>query len=109
MSDSDSTVIPRPKQREKRETRLAPPYNVVLLNDDHHSMEFVVMVLSKVFGYQLEKCVQLMLTAHTSGRAIIWSGSKEVAELKVEQVQTFHEMKGEKDIGALGCDIEPAP
>ena len=109
MSDSDSAVITRPKTREKQKTRLAPPYNVVLLNDDDHSMEFVVMVLSKVFGYQLEKCVQLMLSAHTSGRAIIWSGSKEVAELKVEQIHTFHEMKGVKDIGALGCEIEPAP
>src|SRR5262245_58852982 len=101
MSDTDSGVISLPKTREKRKTRLAPPYNVVLLNDDDHSMEFVVMVLAKVFGDQLEKCVQLMLNAHTTGRSIIWSGSKEVAELKVEQIHTFHEMKGAKDIGAL--------
>jgi ATP-dependent Clp protease adaptor protein ClpS len=108
MSDSDSAVITRPETHEERETRRVPPYNVILLNDDDHSMEFVVMVLIKIFGYEIEKCVQLMLQAHTSGRAVVWSGPKEVAELKVEQIHTFHEMKGAKDIGALGCEIEPA-
>jgi ATP-dependent Clp protease adaptor protein ClpS len=109
MSDSDSAVITRPETDEETKTRRVPPYNVILLNDDDHSMEFVVMVLTKVFSYQLEKCVQLMLQAHTSGRTVIWTGSKEVAELKVEQIRTFHEMKGAKDIGAVGCEIEPAP
>jgi ATP-dependent Clp protease adaptor protein ClpS len=108
MSDTDSAVITRPETREERETRRVPPYNVILLNDDDHSMEFVVMVLMKVLGYEIEKCVQLMLQAHTSGRAVVWSGPKEVAELKVEQIHTFHEMKGAKDIGAVGCEIEPA-
>src|SRR5262245_12945281 len=106
---SDSAVITRPETREETRTRQIPPYNVVLLNDDHHSMEFVVMVLMKVFGYVPEKCLQLMLNAHETGRSIVWTGPKEVAELKVEQITTFHEMRGTKDLGALGCEIEPAP
>jgi ATP-dependent Clp protease adaptor protein ClpS len=109
MSDTDSAVITRPETHEEHKTKRLPPYNVILLNDDDHSMEFVVMVLVKVFSYELEKCVQLMLHAHTTGRAIVWTGAKEVAELKVEQIRTFHEMKGAKNIGALGCEIEPAP
>jgi len=106
---SDSAVITRPETREETKTRQIPPYNVVLLNDEHHSMEFVVMVLVKVFGYALEKCFQLMLNAHETGRSIIWTGPREVAELKVEQMSTFHETRGKKDLGALGCEIEPAP
>lgn len=90
-------------------TRLLPPYNVILLNDDHHSMEFVIMVLTKVFSYPVERCFELMMTAHTEGRSVVWTGSKEVAELKVEQVRTFHEKRGERDLGPLGCDMEPAP
>lgn len=112
MSEADSpgtATVTRPETREERQTRRIPPYNVILLNDDDHSMEFVVAVLSKVFSYKLERCFQLMLEAHTSGRAIVWTGTKEVAELKVEQVRTFHEQRPGRDLGPLGCDIEPAP
>jgi ATP-dependent Clp protease adaptor protein ClpS len=93
--------------------RTLPPYNVILLNDDFHSMEFVVTVLQKVFGFNEQKAILLMLEAHHQERAIVWSGSKEGAELKQEQVRTCHEIRdlpdgSEKDLGPLGCDIEPA-
>ncbi len=91
--------------------RLLPPYHVILLNDDHHSMEFVVNVLVKVLGCPDETAVLLMLEAHHSSRAVIWTGPKEVAELKAEQVQTFHEVRASDGtkLGPLGCTIEPAP
>jgi ATP-dependent Clp protease adaptor protein ClpS len=91
--------------------RLLPPYHVILLNDDHHSMEFVVDVLVKVLGCPEEEAVQLMMEAHTSGRAVIWTGPKEVAELKAEQVLSFHEVRASDaaKLGPLGCVIEPAP
>jgi ATP-dependent Clp protease adaptor protein ClpS len=96
-------------QTEPPKTRRIPPYNVVLLNDDHHSMEFVIEVLCKVLGCSLERGYQLMEEAHTSGRAIIWTGPKEVAELKAEQIHTCTERRGDgSDLGPLGCDIEPA-
>jgi ATP-dependent Clp protease adaptor protein ClpS len=105
----DVTVTTKPK--EETRTRRVPPYNVILENDDHHSMEFVVGVLIKTLGYSTERCVQLMMEAHTSGRAVVWTGTREVAELKMEQMQTFHEtreMDGKK-LGALSCLVEPAP
>jgi ATP-dependent Clp protease adaptor protein ClpS len=88
-----------------------PPYHVVLANDDDHSFEFVVGVLRKVLGCTLERATQLTLEAHTTGRAVIWTGPREVAELKAEQVATFHEVRerDSRDLGPLGCTIEPAP
>lgn len=96
---------------EETRTRLLPPYNVILENDDHHSMEFVVEVLCKVLNCPAERAIQLMIEAHTTGRAVIWTGSREVAELKAEQVMSFHETRdrdGAK-LGPLGCYVEPAP
>jgi ATP-dependent Clp protease adaptor protein ClpS len=97
--------------REETRTRLLPPYHVILLNDEHHSMPFVVDVLLKVLGCPEEQAVQMMMEAHHSGRAVIWTGPKEVAELKAEQVQTFHEVRASDNaqLGPLGCVIEPAP
>jgi ATP-dependent Clp protease adaptor protein ClpS len=108
-AEPDTTVITKRKTREK--TRRIPPYNVILENDDHHSFEFVVQTLSKALGYAVEKCFQLTQEAHEKGRAVVWTGPKEVAELKAEQIRTFHEVRAVdgKQLGPLGCTIEPAP
>ena len=106
-SDPTTTVEPEEATR----TRLLPPYNVILENDDFHSFEFVVMVLCKALGYSLERSHQLTEEAHFTGQAVVWTGPKEVAELKAEQVRSFHEVRqsdGAK-LGPLDCRIEPAP
>lgn len=106
-----STPNVKPSTEEGTQTWRLPPYNVVLLNDDHHSMQFVIEVLCKVLGCAIERAYQLMMEAHTSGRAVIWTGSKEVAELKHEQVTTVKETRETDgaELGPLGCVIEPAP
>lgn len=107
----DSTVTTKPRPHDKTRTRRLPPYNVILENDEHHSFEFVIDVIRKVLGCTAERAFQLTYQAHTSGRAIIWTGPKEVAELKAEQVRTFHEVRASDgaQLGPLGCTIEPAP
>lgn len=110
-SNPETTVTTRPKSAEKTETRRIPPYNVILENDDHHSFHFVITVLQKVLGCNEQRAFQFANEAHNTGRAIIWTGPKEVAELKVEQVTTFHEVRDadHRDLGPLGCCLEPAP
>jgi ATP-dependent Clp protease adaptor protein ClpS len=107
----DVTVTAKPKPQEQTRTRRVPPYNVILENDDFHSFEFVVEVLCKALGCPLERAYQLTLQAHSTGRAVVWTGPKEVAELKVEQICTFHEVRGPDGakLGPLSCLIEPAP
>lgn len=105
------TLTPQTEPREETRTRRIPPYNVILQNDDDHSMEFVIAVLLKVLGCKNERAYQVMMEAHTTGQAVIWTGTREGAELKQEQMLTFHEKhwKDGRDLGPLGCFIEPAP
>jgi ATP-dependent Clp protease adaptor protein ClpS len=110
-SQPEITVAPKTREEESTKTRRVPPYNVILLNDDHHSIEFVVEVLQKALGFNQQRAVLLTLQAHTEGRSVVYTGTKEVAELKAEQIQTFHEVR-ERDganLGPLGVSIEPAP
>jgi ATP-dependent Clp protease adaptor protein ClpS len=95
----------------KQSVKRLPPYNVILLNDDFHSFDFVVMVLRKVYGVTLERGLQLALMAHETGRTVVWTGPKEVAELRLEQMQTFREVRDKEpgDLGPVDCLIEPAP
>lgn len=107
----DVLVTTKTKPREETRTRRLPPYHVIIENDDHHSFPFVVDVLCKVFGYSVQRAFVLMLKAHTSGQAVVWTGPKEVGELKVDQIRTYHEIR-EPDhvaLGPLSCRLEPAP
>ena len=110
MTDITTQPITKPLPREDVQTRRVPPYHVILENDDHHSMEFVVEVLMKALGCAVERAFQYMMEAHTSGRAVVWTAPREVAELKAEQIRTFHEVREHGvDLGPLGCIVEPAP
>jgi ATP-dependent Clp protease adaptor protein ClpS len=90
--------------------KLLPPYHVIIENDDDHTQLFVVLVLRKVFGYDETQALDLMHTAERAGEAVVWTGPKEVAELKLDQLRTFHEKhwRDGNDLGPLRCRIEPA-
>ncbi len=99
-----------PDTDSETKTRRQPPYAVILHNDDINTMEFVVAVLRKVFGYTVEKCVELMLEAHEKGKAAVWIGALEVAELKADQIHSCGPDPNQKGRGAqpLGVTVEPA-
>lgn len=108
---------PTPKRlRKKQPTRAAkprqqPPYAVILFNDEEHTFQYVVETLMKVFGYPEGKSFSLALQIHNEGRGIVWSGSREVAELKRDQIRSagpdFYAMK--KVMFPLGVTVEPLP
>lgn len=60
-------------EAEKTKLQLPPMYKVVLNNDDYTSMEFVVGVLQKFFGMDLDKAIQVMLSVHSPwGVQYLW-------------------------------------
>ncbi|MFT7390116.1 MAG: ATP-dependent Clp protease adaptor protein ClpS [Paracoccaceae bacterium] len=68
-------------------------YKVLLLNDDYTPMEFVVEVLEKFFGIRHELAVEIMLTVHRRGLAVVGVFSFEIAETKVTQVMDYAQMQ----------------
>ena len=83
----------------------------MVLNDDLHSFDYVIHTFQKVFGYAPEKCFQLAMQIHEQGRGIVWSGPKEVAELKRDLIRSAgpDTYAVKKVDWPLGCDIEPLP
>ena len=86
------------------ETKLKPPplYRVVLLNDDYTPMEFVVGVLRKFFGMDVETATRVMLKVHTEGKGVCGVFPREIAETKAVQVNDF----ARESEHPLLCDIE---
>lgn len=73
----------------KPKTQRPPLYKVLLLNDDYTPMEFVVDVLGRFFGITHGQAIEIMLTVHKKGVAIVAVFSYEIAETKVAQVMDF--------------------
>jgi ATP-dependent Clp protease adaptor protein ClpS len=85
-------------------SKVKPPklYNVLLLNDDYTTMEFVIEVLQTFFAMNLERATQIMLKVHQEGSAVCGVYPRDIAETKVTQVMTFAKQHGHP----LRCELE---
>jgi len=84
-SDIDVGIATKTKAKSKKPSQ----YKVLLLNDDYTPMEFVVMVLKRFFGMDLEQATRVMLHVHQKGVGVCGVFPYEVAETKVNQVMDF--------------------
>lgn len=74
----------------ERLQQLLPPYAVILHNDDHNSMDYVVVALVKsVPGTSPQEAIEIMLEAHTNGQAVVIICPLEHAELYRDRLQSF--------------------
>ena len=73
----------------KTDSRTKRPrkYHVIMLNDDFTPMEFVVDVLTEVFGHGVEEANRIMLAVHNEGKAIAGTYPFEIAEQKSLETQ----------------------
>lgn len=66
-------------------------YAIIMHNDDYTTMEFVVAVLVEVFAFGYEQAMATMLDIHHKGKAKVGAYPKEIAEMKVAQVEHLAE------------------
>ena len=124
MSDDSNTAVasppdvadpPAPERRKQQPAdarpKKQPPYAVILFNDEDHTFQYVIETLMKVFGYPPEKSYLLTLQVHNAGKGIVWSGTRELAELKRDQIRSagpdFYALK--KIDFPLKATVEPLP
>jgi len=77
---------------------LLPPYKVILFNDDYNDMDYVVAVLLHLVNHlSQQEAIQIMLTAHLTGSAVVIVCPKENAEYYQERLSGY----------GLSATIEP--
>jgi ATP-dependent Clp protease adaptor protein ClpS len=110
MSSTTITRPAAPKTDREEKTRKMPMYNVVLLDDDHHTFEYVITMLQVLFGHPRERGFQMALEVHVSGRVIVLTTTKEHAELKQDQIHSFgaDPLSSKECAGSMTAIIEPA-
>lgn len=102
-------TVTKPSGRQKQRTEGLPPYNVILLDDDDHSYEYVIQMLKQVFGHSPEKGYRMALEVDGTGRVVVATTNLEKAELKREQVHSFGpDPLIPRSKGSMSAVIEPA-
>ena len=77
------------KRRVKRKPKRMPRYHVILWNDDEHTFEYVIDMMRDLFGHTKERGRQIAKTVHRQGRAAVYMGHLELAELKRDQILAY--------------------
>ncbi len=70
----------------RHKLKLPNRFDVLLLNDDYTSMDFVVEVLKRFFQKEFLAAEAIMLKIHIDGEAVCGTYSFDVAQTKVSQV-----------------------
>ena len=84
-------LMPNPIQQNKNQIEVQKdlPWSVLVLDDPVNLMDYVTMVLKRVFGYDEQRANALMMEVHTRGRSVVWTGAREKAEFYVQQLHSW--------------------
>ena len=76
--------------KERTDSRLKEPkqYNVIMINDDFTSMEFVVNILIEIFHKDPVDAENIMMHVHKNGRAVVGAYPYDIALTKTNAAMT---------------------
>jgi ATP-dependent Clp protease adaptor protein ClpS len=85
-----------------------PLWNVILMDDDHHTFGYVVRMLGDIFGHAPDRAFQMAETVNETGRVIVATVHKELAELRQEQIMEYGpDPECPEFPGSMKAEIEP--
>jgi ATP-dependent Clp protease adaptor protein ClpS len=97
-------AAPRPRPTPQK----LPAWNVILLNDDDHSYDYVIEMLGNIFNHSVETAFQMAKTVDSEERVIVFTTHKELAELKRDQIVGYGpDMRISRSKFGMNAVIEP--
>ena len=82
------------KNRTDNQIKEPKQYNVIMLNDDFTTMEFVVRVLMDIFHKDEFTATNLMMTVHKQGQATVAKYPYDIAVTKVNSALSLAKKEG---------------
>ncbi len=96
-------------QLEDEDIEFDADWNVVLLDDDFHSYDYVVEMLGDIFGYEPIKAYGFAIEVDMKKRVVVWTGAKEKAEAFQEKIHDYGpDRYMEISLGSMSAILEPA-
>jgi ATP-dependent Clp protease adaptor protein ClpS len=89
--------------------QLTPLYHVVLLNDEEHSYDYVIEMLTTIFCVSVEAGLQHALEVDTTGRTIVMTCELPQAEFGRDQIHRYGaDPRMPESKGSMSAIVEPA-
>jgi ATP-dependent Clp protease adaptor protein ClpS len=101
------TTLPETGTQQGEE--LTPLFHVVLLDDDEHTYDYVVEMLTKIFCLSVEAAFHHAVEVDSTGRTIVITCERPQAEFGRDQIHAYGadpRMPASK--GSMSAIIEPA-
>ncbi len=102
-------VEPGTGVRSGDEEQITPLYNVVLLDDDEHTYDYVIEMLCRLFAFAEGQAYLKAVEVDKTGRTIVITCEKEHAEFGRDQIQGYGaDPRMPQSKGSMSAVIEPA-
>ena len=86
-----------------------PVYNVVLLDDDDHTYDYVIEMLMSIFGHSRDDSYVMACEVDFKGRVIVYSDSRKSAEKKRDEILNYGaDYRLTRSKGSMNALVEPA-
>ena len=108
-SQTQTVTLPTLEEIEEQDLGLDADWNVVLLDDDHHTYDYVIEMLGDVFGYDELQAYGFAIEVDMKKRVTVWTGALERAEAYQAKI---HEYGADPRMaisrGSMSAILEPA-
>ena len=101
-SDNKPGTIESVDTEESAKSGFYPRWKVLMHNDDKTHMDFVIGVLTNIFGVETQQAVKIMWEIHTRDVGLAGVFPKEQAEFRIEQSHSLARTQG----FPLTCSME---
>jgi len=88
---TETQTVPAPTRHDERagELEFESLYNVVLIDDDEHTYQYVVTMLCTLFTVGFEMAFMMARAVDTDGRVIVYTSDREHAQMKRDEIKSF--------------------
>ncbi|MGE0601731.1 MAG: ATP-dependent Clp protease adaptor ClpS [Dehalococcoidia bacterium] len=101
--------VPTTRVIEDVDSEVAPPYHLILLDDNEHTYQYVIAMLGSIFGYAPEKGFAIACVVDKDGQAILMTAGLEEVKLKQDQIHAYGaDPAMPESKGSMSAVIEPA-
>ena len=96
-----------PAKQKNDERRRQPRYSVILWDDDDHTYEYVMQMMTELFAMNDEQAFAIASEVDTTGRSVCLTTTLEHAELKRDQIHAYgRDLMLERCTGAMWATLE---
>lgn len=89
--------------------RLTPQFNVVLLDDNDHTYDYVIEMLVRIFFYSPADALRHAIEVDTTGRTIVITCELPQAEYARDQIHAYGaDPRMPRSKGSMRAVVEPA-